>query len=158
MLRNVQPSSPISNFGGLAVAHNGNLTNAQTLRQALVKRGCIFQSTTDTEVFVHLIAISLYSTVKERLIDAAKQVKGAYSVVCLDQDTLIGLRDPLGVRPLVLGKLAEGGWMLASETCAFEIVGPNLSEMSSPGNLSLLIRVASRLAAPSKIQHPVLRF
>lgn len=138
LLRNVQPLFADFEFGGLAVAHNGNLTNAQTLRQALVKRGCIFQSTTDTEVFVHLIAISLYATVKERLIDAAKQVKGAYSVVCLDQDALIGLRDPLGVRPLVLGKLSEGGWMLASETCALEIVGAEFVRDVEPGELIVI--------------------
>lgn len=150
LLRNVQPLFADFEFGGLAVAHNGNLTNAQTLRQALVKRGCIFQSTTDTEVFVHLIAISLYSTVKERLIDAAKQVKGAYSVVCLDQETLIGLRDPLGVRPLVLGKLAEGGWMLASETCALEIVDAEFVRDVEPGELVVIDKSGVTSCRPFK--------
>ncbi|WP_122049625.1 amidophosphoribosyltransferase [Asaia bogorensis] len=138
LLRNVQPLYADFEFGGLAVAHNGNLTNAATLRQALVKRGCLFQSTTDTEVFVHLIAISLYATVLERLVDAAKQVKGAYSVVALAPDFLIGLRDPLGVRPLILGRVADGGWMLASETCALDIVGAEFVRNVEPGEMVII--------------------
>ncbi|MBY0337395.1 MAG: amidophosphoribosyltransferase [Acetobacteraceae bacterium] len=121
-LRNVQPLFADFEFGGFAVAHNGNLTNAAQLKRALVRRGCLFQSTTDSEVFVHLIAISLYSTVEDRLIDALKQVQGAYSLVALHNGALIGARDPLGVRPLVLGRLGQG-WILASETCALDIVG-----------------------------------
>ncbi|MBX9700999.1 MAG: class II glutamine amidotransferase, partial [Acetobacteraceae bacterium] len=93
-LRNVQPLYADFAFGGLAVAHNGNLTNAHVLRRNLVARGCLFQSTTDTEVFIHLIAISLYSTVVDRLIDALKQVQGAYSLVALHDGALIGARDP----------------------------------------------------------------
>ncbi|GBQ14872.1 amidophosphoribosyltransferase [Swaminathania salitolerans] len=138
LLRNVQPLYADFEFGGLAVAHNGNLTNAATLRRALVKRGCLFQSTTDTEVFVHLIAISLYATVLERLVDAAKQVKGAYSVVALTPDFLIGLRDPLGVRPLILGRVADGGWMLASETCALDIVGAEFVRNVEPGEMVII--------------------
>jgi amidophosphoribosyltransferase len=128
LLRNVQPLFAEFEFGGFAVGHNGNLTNAHTLKRALVKRGCLFQSTTDSEVFVHLIAISLYATVLDRLIDALKQVTGAYSLVALTNDMLIGVRDPLGVRPLILGRTngADGispGWVLASESCALEMVG-----------------------------------
>ena len=104
-LRNVQPLYADFAFGGFAVAHNGNLTNAHGLRRDLVRRGCLFQSTTDFEVFIHLIAISLYSTVVDRLIDALRQVQGAYSLVALHNGALIGARDPLGVRPLVLGRL-----------------------------------------------------
>ena len=113
VLRNVQPLYADFEFGGLAVAHNGNLTNATALRRALVRRGCLFQSTTDTEVFIHLIAISLYSTVIDRLIDALKQVIGAYSLIALTNEALIGVRDPLGVRPLILGaaaRAAAGCW------------------------------------------------
>ncbi len=138
LLRNVQPLYADFEFGGLAVAHNGNLTNAATLRQALVKRGCLFQSTTDTEVFVHLIAISLYATVLERLVDAAKQVKGAYSVVALAPQFLVGLRDPLGVRPLILGRTTDGGWMLASETCALDIVGAEFVRNVEPGEMVII--------------------
>jgi amidophosphoribosyltransferase len=121
-LRNVQPLYADFEFGGFAVAHNGNLTNSHVLKRALVRRGCLFQSTTDSEVFIHLIAISLYSTVLDRLIDALKQVQGAYSLVALHNGALIGARDPLGVRPLVLGRLVNGGYVLASETCALDIV------------------------------------
>lgn len=138
LLRNVQPLYADFEFGGLSVAHNGNLTNAATLRKALVKRGCLFQSTTDTEVFVHLIAISLYATVLERLVDAAKQVKGAYSVLALAPEFLVGLRDPLGVRPLILGRLPDGGWMLASETCALDIVGAEFVRDIEPGELVII--------------------
>jgi amidophosphoribosyltransferase len=127
-LRNVQPLYADFAFGGFAVAHNGNLTNALGLRRNLVNRGCLFQSTTDSEVFIHLIAISLYSTVVDRLIDALRQVQGAYSLVALHNGALIGARDPLGVRPLVLGRFGgtDGqapSWVLSSETCALDIVG-----------------------------------
>ncbi|MBV9735286.1 MAG: amidophosphoribosyltransferase [Acidisphaera sp.] len=138
VLRNVQPLYADFEFGGLAVAHNGNLTNAHVLRRALVRRGCLFQSTTDSEVFIQLIAISLYSTVVDRLIDALKQVVGAYSLVTLSKDALMGVRDPLGVRPLILGRLSgavTGGWVLASETCALDIVGAEFVRDVEPGEI-----------------------
>ena len=122
VLRNVQPLFAEFAFGGLAIAHNGNLTNAVALRERLVQRGCLFQSTTDSEVIIHLIAISRYSTVVDRMIDALGQIEGAYSMVALTNDALIGVRDPLGVRPLVLGTL-EGAPILASESCALDIIG-----------------------------------
>jgi len=141
VLRNVQPLYADFEFGGFAVAHNGNLTNALTLRRALVRRGCLFQSTTDSEVFVHLIAISLYSTVVDRLIDALKQVVGAYSLVALSNEALIGVRDPLGVRPLILGRIGTegtGGWVLASETCALDIVGAEFVRDVDPGEIVVI--------------------
>ena len=104
-LRNVQPLFADFEFGGLAICHNGNLTNSYQLRRQLVRRGSLFQSTSDTEVIVHLIATSLKDTVVDRLTDALRQVQGAYSLVALSQDEVIGVRDPLGVRPLVLGRL-----------------------------------------------------
>ncbi|OIQ97878.1 amidophosphoribosyltransferase precursor [mine drainage metagenome] len=137
MLRNVQPLFADFEFGGLAIGHNGNLTNALTLRKQLVRRGCLFQSTTDTEVIVHLIAISLYSTVEERVIDALRQVEGAYSLVCLTQNSVIGVRDPLGIRPLVLGKLG-GSWILASESCALDIVGAEFVRDVEAGELVII--------------------
>jgi amidophosphoribosyltransferase len=137
-LRNVQPLYADFEFGGLAVAHNGNLTNANTLKRALVRRGCLFQSTTDSEVFVHLIAISLYTNVTDRLIDALKQVQGAYSLVALHNGALIGARDPLGVRPLVIGKLHGGGFVLASETCALDIVGAEFVRDVEPGEIVII--------------------
>ena len=146
LLRNVQPLYADFEFGGFAVAHNGNLTNATALRRSLVRRGCLFQSTTDSEVFIHLIAISLYSTVVDRLIDALKQVVGAYSLVALSNEALMGVRDPLGVRPLILGRLgpaegqgaASGGWVLASETCALDIVGAEFVRDVEPGEIVVI--------------------
>ncbi len=142
VLRNVQPLYADFEFGGFGVAHNGNLTNASTLHKALVRRGCLFQSTMDSEVFIHLIAISLYSTVVDRLIDALKQVEGAYSLIALSNEALLGVRDPLGVRPLILGRLpqADGttGWVLASETCALDICGAEFVRDVEPGELVVI--------------------
>ncbi|ODU55994.1 MAG: amidophosphoribosyltransferase [Acetobacteraceae bacterium SCN 69-10] len=141
LLRNVQPLYADFEFGGLAVGHNGNLTNATTLRRALVRRGCLFQSTTDSEVFIHLIAISLYSNVVDRLIDALKQVVGAYSLIALTDSALMGVRDPLGVRPLILGRMGEGAqtsWVLASETCALDIVGAEFVRDVEPGEIVII--------------------
>jgi len=141
VLRNVQPLYADFEFGGFAVAHNGNLTNAHVLRRQLVRRGCLFQSTTDSEVFVHLIAISLYSTVVDRLIDGLKQVVGAYSLVALSNSELLGVRDPLGARPLILGRMnspAGVGWVLASETCALDIVGAEFVRDVEPGEIVVI--------------------
>ncbi|MBM09821.1 MAG: amidophosphoribosyltransferase [Magnetovibrio sp.] len=122
ILRNVQPLFAEFKFGGLAVAHNGNLTNAYDLRRSLVERGCLFQSTSDTETIVQLIAISEYGRVVDRLTDALSQVEGAYALVAITQKKLIGARDPWGVRPLILGKLGDS-YVLSSETCALDIIG-----------------------------------
>ena len=151
IVRNVQPLYADFVFGGFAVAHNGNLTNAHVLHRQLVRRGCLFQSTTDSEVFIHLIAISLYSTVVDRLIDALKQVIGAYSLVALSNDTLIGVRDPMGVRPLILGRIGHegtGGWVLSSETCALEIVGAELVRDVEPGEIVLIDDLGVRSIKP----------
>jgi amidophosphoribosyltransferase len=123
ILRNVQPLFADLGTGGFAVAHNGNLTNAGTLRNALVKDGgAIFQSTTDTEVVLHLISRSQKRRIVERLVEALRQLEGSYAFVCVTNDMLIGARDPVGIRPLVIGRLGEA-WVLASETCALDIVG-----------------------------------
>ena len=147
LLRNVQPLFAEMEFGGLALGHNGNLTNAMALRRQLVRRGCLFQSTTDTEVIIHLIAISLYSTVEDRLIDALRQIEGAYSLVALTPDSVIGVRDPLGIRPLVLGKL-EKGWILASETCALDIIGAEFVRDVEPGEIVILSADGIRSVKP----------
>ncbi|WP_158805078.1 MULTISPECIES: amidophosphoribosyltransferase [unclassified Acidisoma] len=152
VLRNVQPLYADFEFGGFAVGHNGNLTNALALRKQLVRRGCLFQSTTDSEVFIHLIAISLYSTVVDRLIDALKQVVGAYSLVALSREALIGVRDPQGVRPLILGRLPQHdggfGWVLASETCALEIVGAEFVRDVEPGEIVVIDEQGVRSIKP----------
>lgn len=122
MLRNVQPLFAELSGGGFAVAHNGNLTNGLTLRRDLVKQGAICQSTSDTEVILHLVARSRHKRFLDRFIDALLQLEGAYSFVGLTNKKLIGARDPLGIRPLVLGQL-DGHYILASETCALDIIG-----------------------------------
>ena len=135
--RNIQPFFADFEFGGLAICHNGNLTNSYQLRRQLVRRGSLFHSTSDTEVIVHLIATSLKDTVVDRLADALKQVEGAYSLVGLSQDAVIGLRDPLGVRPLVLGRLGDG-WILASETCALDIIGAEFVRDVEAGEIVII--------------------
>ena len=151
-LRNVQPLYGDFEFGGLAVAHNGNLTNATALRRALVRRGCLFQTTTDSEVFIHLIAISLYSTVVDRLIDALKQVIGAYALIALTENALIGVRDPLGVRPLILGRVTHPdgsiGWVLTSETCALDIIGAEFVRDIDPGEIVVIDDAGIRSIKP----------
>ena len=122
ILRNVQPLFADLAGGGFACAHNGNLTNALTVRNELVKRGAIFQSTSDTETILQLVARSQRRQTVDRLIDALFQTQGAYSLVVLTNKKLIGARDPLGIRPLVLGDL-DGSPVLASETCALDIIG-----------------------------------
>ncbi len=122
ILRNVQPLFAELNTGGFAVGHNGNLTNAHALRRELIEEGAIFQSTSDTEVILHLVARSRKPHLIERFIEALRQIEGAYSLVVLSNKKLIGARDPLGIRPLVIGEL-EGRYILASETCALDIIG-----------------------------------
>src|SRR5918998_4844486 len=136
-LRNVQPLFAEFAGGGFAVAHNGNLTNARTLRTKLQRRGSIFQSTSDTETILHLIATSAKHSIVERVIDALGEVEGAYSLVALTEKKLIGCRDPLGVRPLVLGDL-DGVPVLTSETCALDIIGARLVRQVEPGELLII--------------------
>ena len=133
-LRNIQPLFNDFDFGGLAICHNGNLTNSYQLRRQLIRRGSLFHSTSDTEVILHLIATSLKETIVERLADALKQVEGAYSLAALSQEAVIGLRDPLGVRPLVLGRLGDA-WIIASETCALDIIGGEFVRDVEPGEI-----------------------
>lgn len=136
-LRNVQPLYADLATGGFAVAHNGNLTNAQTLREELVQKGSLFQSTSDTEVIIHLMAVSSKKSATDRLIDAVNQIKGAYSLVACCDNMLIGLRDPLGIRPLALGKLGDA-YILASETCAFDIIGADFVRDVNPGEMVVI--------------------
>ncbi len=134
-LRNIQPLFAELSSGGFAIAHNGNITNALHLRKQLVTRGSIFQSTSDTEVIIHLLATSTFPTLLDRLIDALRQVEGAYSFVALTPEGMIGMRDPLGVRPLVLGRLDDGAYILASETCALDIIGARFLRNVEPGEI-----------------------
>ncbi len=122
IMRNVQPLFAEHSKGGFAICHNGNLTNAISLRKELVKDGAIFQSTSDTEVLLHLIARSKKGDFIKRFTDAILQIEGAFALTCLTNKKLVGVRDPLGIRPLLLGRIGES-WVLASETCAFDIIG-----------------------------------
>lgn len=134
ILRNVQPLFAELNAGGFAVAHNGNLTNGLTLRQELVRYGAMMQSTTDTEVILHLVAQSKRSRFIERYIEALRTIEGAYALVSLTNKKLIGARDPRGIRPLVLGEL-DGCPILASETCALDIIGAKYVRDIEPGEI-----------------------
>jgi len=133
-VRNIQPLFADLTGGGIAIAHNGNLTNAYALRSKLVQEGAIFQSTSDTEVIIHLTARSTKTQVVDKLIDALKQVEGAYSLVALTSKKMIGVRDPFGVRPLVIGSL-DGAPILASESCALDIIGADYVRDVEPGEV-----------------------
>jgi amidophosphoribosyltransferase len=122
ILRNVQPLFAELDAGGFAVGHNGNLTNGLTLRRQLVRDGAMMQSTSDTEVILHLVAQSRRNRFVDRFVDALSQIEGAYSLAALTNKKLVGARDPLGIRPLVMGRL-DGAHILASETCALDIIG-----------------------------------
>ena len=136
-LRNVQPMFAEFEFGGFAVAHNGNLTNCFVLRKQLVKRGCLFRSSSDTEVIIHLIAMERQGTVVERFINALRQIEGAYSLVALTKGMIIGVRDPHGVRPLVMGKLGDT-YVLASESCALDIIGADFVRDIEAGEMVVI--------------------
>src|SRR6201984_934026 len=134
ILRNVQPLFAELNAGGFAVGHNGNLTNGLTLRRELVRGGAMMQSTTDTEVILHLVAQSKRNRFINRFIEALQVIEGAYSLVALTNKKLIGARDPLGIRPLVLGDL-DGCPILTSETCALDIIGAKYVRDIEPGEI-----------------------
>jgi len=136
-IRDVQPFFGEFAMGGCAIAHNGNLTNAESLRKELIERGSIFQSSSDSECIIHLMARSIHKDHTNRLKDALSRVEGAFSVVAMTRTKLIGVRDPRGVRPLVLGKLGEG-WVLSSETCALDIVGAEHIREIEPGEMIVI--------------------
>jgi amidophosphoribosyltransferase len=152
-LRNVQPLFAELALGGFAVAHNGNISNATRLRGDLNRRGSIFQSTSDTEVIIHLVATSEYRTLLDRFIDALKQVEGAYSLVCLTNEGMIACRDPLGIRPLVMGRLGES-YIFASETVALDIAGATYLRSVEPGELIEVSDKGLRSHRPFAPQRP----
>jgi len=136
-LRNCQPFSFEYAHGGLALCHNGNIVNAPELRLELEKRGSIFHTTSDTEVVMHLIAKSGESTMKERLASAVQKLAGGFSLLVLVEKRLVGIRDRNGIRPLVLGKL-DNSWVLASETCAFDLIGAQFVRDVEPGEMVII--------------------
>ncbi len=137
-IRDVQPFFGEFSMGGAAIAHNGNLTNATALRRELIERGSIFQSSSDSECIIHLMARSIQKNISERIKDALRRVEGAFSIVAMTRTKLIGVRDPLGVRPLVLGRLGDNAWALASETCALDIIGAEFIREIEPGEMVVI--------------------
>ena len=136
-LRNIQPFFADSTAGGIGVAHNGNLTNSIALRKKLVEDGAIFYSTSDTETIVQLIAKSKRTKTIDKVVDAVLQIQGGYALVMLTQNSLIGVRDPYGIRPLVIGKLGNS-YVLASETCALDIIGAKFVRDVENGEIVLI--------------------
>ncbi len=137
-IRDVQPFFGEFAMGGAAIAHNGNFTNADEMRRDLIERGSIFQSSSDSECVIHLMARSYQKNIPERMKDALRRVEGAFSIVAMTRTKLIGVRDSLGVRPLVLGRLGDEGYILASETCALDIIGAEFIREIDPGEMVVI--------------------
>ncbi len=152
-LRNVQPLYADLASGGFAVAHNGNISNAMAVKRELVRRGSIFQSTSDTEVIIHLVATSTYRTLLDKFIDALKQVEGAYSLICMTPEGMIACRDPLGIRPLVMGKLGDAT-IFASETVALDVVGAEYVRSVEPGEIVIVTENGVRSLNPFGVVSP----
>jgi amidophosphoribosyltransferase len=153
LLRNVQPLFAEFTAGGFAVAHNGNITNARALQRKLQRRGSIFQSTSDTETIIHLIATSERGQLIDRMIDALNQTEGAFSLVALSEKKMIGCRDALGVRPLLLGDI-DGAPVLTSETCALDIIGAKLVREIEPGEMVVITSDGIESQKPFPLQRP----
>jgi amidophosphoribosyltransferase len=152
-LRNVQPLYAELASGGFAIAHNGNISNAMRLRRDLIRSGSIFQSSSDTETIIHLVATSNYRTLLDRFIDALKQVEGAYSLIVMTPEGMIACRDPLGIRPLVMGRLGDSV-VFASETVALDVVGATYERSVEPGELVIVSGSDVRSIRPFTPQAP----
>lgn len=150
-LTNIQPFLITNRGRKLAVAHNGNLTNSRTLRTELEDGGAIFQTTSDTEIFLHLVARSKQEKTLDAICEALKQVDGAYSMLFLTPESIIAARDPRGFRPLCLGKF-NGGYLVASETCAFDLVGAEYIRDIEPGEVIEITRTGTQSVKPHKKQ------
>ena len=137
MAYNIQPLKVFFDGGNLALSHNGNLTNAAQLRQNLSKEGAVFTTTVDTEVLLSLIALSARPTIEERIAESVKQIRGAFAILLMTDNKIIAVRDSYGFRPLVLGKM-ENGWCVASESCAFDLVGAEMVRDVKPGEMVII--------------------
>lgn len=151
VLKNAQPLLIEYAKGTMCIAHNGNLVNSLELRRYLEKNGSIFQTTTDSELVIHLMARSKSRGVRESLIHALRRIKGAFSFIMMDNEQLIGVRDPMGFRPLCLGKLGNS-WCLASETCAFDLIGAKLIREVEPGEIVFIRRDGVHSVKPRELQ------
>ena len=152
-IRDVQPFFGEFAMGGAAIAHNGNITNADALRRELIERGSIFQSNSDSECIIHLMARSIQRTIPERMKDALRRVEGAFSIVAMTRTKLIGVRDALGVRPLVLGRLGDG-FVLSSETCALDIIGAEFQREIEPGEMVVIENGVVQSSRPFEAKRP----
>src|SRR3954468_6922284 len=153
VLKNAQPIAVDYSGGSLAVSHNGNLVNADELRARLEDEGSIFQTTSDTEVILHLVARSREKALPDRVADALKTVRGAYSLAFLSESMLIAVRDPMGFRPLSLGKVKDG-WVVASETCAFDLIEAEFVRDVDPGEMVIIDRNGMRSLQPFTTGEP----
>jgi amidophosphoribosyltransferase len=151
-LKNAQPIGVDYSRGSIAVAHNGNLTNAEAMREKLEARGSIFQSISDTEVIVHLVAMSRQRAVEDRIADALSQVEGAYSLLCLTERTMIAVRDPMGIRPLCLGKTRgkSDAWVVSSEPTSFDLIDAEYERDVEPGEMIVFDERGMRSLRPFK--------
>ncbi|MEQ1498518.1 MAG: amidophosphoribosyltransferase [Novosphingobium sp.] len=154
-LRNVQPLYADLARGGFSVAHNGNISNALHLKHELVHKGSIFQSSSDTEVIIHLIATSRFPTLMDRLVDALRMIEGAYSLICMTPKRMIACRDPLGIRPLVMGKIGDAT-VFASETVALDVVGATFVREVEPGEI-IEVRMDGRVSSHRPFGDPAPR-
>ena len=151
ILKNTQPLLIEYAKGSICIAHNGNLVNSLTLRRHLEKTGSIFQTTTDSEIIIHLMAKAKSQNLEDSLIYALKRIAGAYSLVMMDNNTLIGVRDPMGFRPLCLGKLGNS-WCLASETCALDLIKAKFVREVAPGEIIFINRDGPKSVKPAELQ------
>lgn len=163
LLKNAQPIAVNYARGSLAIAHNGNLTNAESLREKLEERGSIFQSVSDTEVIVHLVAISTQRAIEDRVADALSLVQGAFSLVCLTEQSLIAVRDPHGIRPLCLGvmRTEPSCYVIASEASCFELIDAKFVRDIEPGEMVIVDRRGLRSSHPfatSRHRHCIFEF
>jgi len=152
VLKNAQPLLIDHAKGSMCIAHNGNLVNSLELHQYLEKCGSIFQTTTDSELIIHLMAKARSQKLEDSLVYALKRIRGAYSLILMDKDNLIGVRDPMGFRPLCLGKLGKA-WCLASETCAFDLVGAKLVREIEPGEIVFINKDGVRSIKPKEFNY-----
>lgn len=153
ILKNAQPLLIDYAKGSICIAHNGNLVNSLTLRQELERKGSIFQTTTDSEIIIHLMARAKSRDLRASLIYALKRIKGAYSLVMMDSHHLIGVRDPLGFRPLCLGRLGNS-WCLASETCALDLIGARFVREIDPGEIIFISENGLHSIRPKELRSP----
>jgi amidophosphoribosyltransferase len=153
IIRNIQPFFADLHLGGISIAHNGNLTNAIHIRERMVKDGSIFQTTSDTETVVQLIAKSKRIKILDKIIDSIFQIQGGYAMVMLTNKKLIGIRDPFGIRPLVLGKLGDS-YIFASETCALDIIGAELIREVENGEIIIINKDGIESVKPFPKQNP----